>query len=40
VPVHSSFLVNESSKQGQSAKESRQELPEWKSMKTVVGTSR
>ncbi len=27
-------------KQGQSAKESRQELPKWKSIETVVGTSR
>jgi hypothetical protein len=40
VPVYSSFLDDESSKQGHSAKESRQELPEWKSMETVVGTSR
>jgi hypothetical protein len=38
VSVHSSFLDNESSKQGQSAKESRQALSEWKSMKTVGGT--
>ena len=38
--VHSSVPDDESSKQGQSAKESRQALSEWEGMETVGGTSR
>jgi hypothetical protein len=34
------FCDNESSKQGQSAIESKQALSEWKSMETMGGTSR
>ena len=37
LPIHSSLSNDQSSKQGQSTKESRQALSKWKSMETVDG---